>query len=94
MISMVVMISYDISSNRTRGKVHRFLKEFGLNTQKSIFECDLEPDAMKRIVRYLELVINPATDSVRIYRICAGCLRKVQISGLGIRLRQLDYLIV
>lgn len=91
---MVVLISYDVSSNRVRGRIHRFLKEFGLNTQKSIFECDLEPDALQRIVRYLESMINPATDSVRVYRICVGCLRKVRISGLGIRLRQLDYLIV
>lgn len=91
---MVVMISYDISSNRTRGRVHRFLREFGLNTQKSVFECDLEPDALKRIVKYLGTMINPATDSVRIYRICPGCLRKVQVSGLGIRLRQLDWLIL
>lgn len=91
---MIVLLTYDISSNRTRGRFHRFLKEFGLNTQKSVFECDLDPEGLDRIVTCAGVMINPATDSVRIYRICAGCLRKVRVSGRGIKLTQLEYMVV
>ena len=91
---MNVLITYDISSNKKRGKLHRFLKEFGLNTQKSVFECELDEAGLSRIISYCKAVINPGTDSVRMYRICAGCLRKVQISGLGIKITQLEYMIV
>lgn len=91
---MIILLTYDISSNRARGKFHRFLKEFGLNTQKSVFECDLDPEGIERIVSCARGFINPATDSVRIYRICAGCLRKVRVSGQGIKLTQLEYMIL
>lgn len=91
---MNVLISYDISSNKKRAKLHRFLKEFGLNTQKSVFECELDEEGLKRIVSYCRVLINPCTDSVRMYRICARCLRKVRISGLGIKITQLEFMIV
>jgi CRISPR-associated protein Cas2 len=91
---MIILLTYDISSNRARGRFHRFLKEFGLNTQKSVFECDLDPEGIERIVAYARRIINPGSDSVRLYRICAGCLRKVKISGRGIRIARLDYMIV
>lgn len=91
---MIILLTYDISSNKARSRFHRFLKEFGLNTQKSVFECDLDPEGIDCILAYARRIINPGRDSVRIYRICAGCLRKVTISGRGIRLTRLDYMIV
>jgi len=91
---MNVLISYDISSNKKRAKLHRFLKEFGLNTQKSVFECELDEEGLKKIVSYCRALINPCTDSVRMYRICVRCLRNVRISGLGIKITQLEFMIV
>lgn len=91
---MIVLVTYDISDNRTRGSFHKFLKEFGLNTQKSVFECELDGDGLRRLVATARLMINAATDSVRFYRVCAGCQRKVEISGLGLKITQLDYLII
>ncbi len=91
---MIVLLTYDISSNKTRGRFHRFLKEFGLNTQKSVFECDLDLEGLDRIVACARTIINPAKDSVRMYRICAGCLRKVRVSGRGIKLTQLEYMVL
>lgn len=92
--TMNVLVSYDISSNKKRSKLHRFLKEFGLNTQKSVFECELDEAGLSRIAAYCRALINPRTDSVRMYRICANCLRNVRISGLGIKITQLDFMIV
>lgn len=91
---MIVLISYDITSNRKRSHLHRFLKEFGLNTQKSVFECELDREGLDGIIGYCRKLIDPATDSVRFYKVCSRCLRKVRISGRGLRITQLDYMIV
>lgn len=91
---MIVLVTYDISKNRTRTRFHKFLKEFGLNTQKSVFECEIDGDGLKRLVAVAATLIDKDTDSVRFYRICAGCQRKVTISGLGLKVTQLDFLIV
>lgn len=91
---MHVLIAYDISDNKTRTRFHRFLKEFGLNTQKSVFECDLDRDGIVKIASFGRKMINPGTDSVRIYRICDTCRRKVRISGLGIKIMKLDFMII
>lgn len=91
---MNVLLSYDISSNKKRSKLHRYLKEFGLNTQKSVFECELDEEGLKMIIGFCRGLINPETDSVRMYRICSRCLRKVRISGLGVKITQLDFMII
>ena len=91
---MIVLVSYDISANKKRGEFHKFLKEFGLNTQKSVFECELDREGLAHIASFARKLIDPATDSVRMYRICAGCMRNVRISGQGVKVTQLDFMIV
>lgn len=90
---MLAVICYDISSNRQRARLHRVLKEYGLNTQKSIFECEVDRLALLEIVREAQQLINPETDSFRIYRICAQCQKQVVVSGLGLKVENLDFMI-
>lgn len=90
---MIVLVTYDISENRTRARLHKYLKEFGLNTQLSVFECDLDTQGLNRLAAKARELIDPDTDSVRFYRLCAGCQSKVMISGQGLKLTQLDFLI-
>ncbi|RLB72331.1 MAG: CRISPR-associated endonuclease Cas2 [Deltaproteobacteria bacterium] len=90
---MLAVICYDISSNKHRAKLHKFLKEYGLNTQKSIFECEVDLEALQAIVSEAQQRINPQTDSFRIYRICAQCQKRVVVSGLGIKVENLDFMI-
>jgi CRISPR-associated protein Cas2 len=70
------------------------MKEFGLNTQKSVFECDIDDVAIKRIRRYCKEELDLSSDSVRIYKICSRCTSKVELSGLGMKITQLDYMVV
>jgi CRISPR-associated protein Cas2 len=91
---MIVLLTYDISDNRTRARFHRYLREYGINSQKSVFECLLDPEGIKAVVSTAAQVIDPKTDSVRLYRICSRCMNRVMVSGLGIRITQLDYMIV
>ena len=49
---MIVLITYDITDPTRLRKLHGFLKEYGLNTQKSVFECGIDDVAIKAIRTY------------------------------------------
>ncbi len=91
---MISLITYDITDPKRLRKMHSFLKEYGLNTQKSVFECDIDNYALEVIRNFCREELDLNTDQVRIYRICSNCINKVTISGLGIKITQLDYTII
>jgi CRISPR-associated protein Cas2 len=91
---MITLITYDITEPKRLNNTRRFLKEFGLRTQKSVFECDIDDIALKRIRSYCKDNLDVAKDSVRIYKICNRCINKVIISGTGLKVTQMDYMIV
>ena len=91
---MIVLVTYDITDNKLRQRTHKFLKEFGLNTQKSVFECDIDREGIKQIRAYCRDNIDLNKDSVRIYKICSRCINNVIISGLGLKVTQLEYMVV
>ncbi len=91
---MITLVTYDITEPKRLNNLRHFLKEFGLRTQKSVFECDIDEIAIKRIRAYCKSNLDLSSDSVRIYKICSRCINKVIISGKGIKVTQLDYMIV
>lgn len=91
---MITLITYDITDPKRLNALRRFLKEFGLRTQKSVFECDIDEEAIRRIRSYCKERLDLAKDSVRIYRICSRCINRVILSGQGLKVTQLDYLVV
>ena len=91
---MITLITYDITDDKLRNRTHKFLKEFGMNTQKSVFECDIDKEAIKKIRTYCRDNLNLEKDSVRIYKICNRCINKVILSGRGLKITQLDYMVV
>ena len=80
---MFVMISYDIVEDKKRLKLMKFLKDYGDRVQKSVFECNLSPETYDQVKSGVEKIINKRKDRVRYYRICKGCVDKVEISGWG-----------
>ena len=91
---MISLITYDITDPKRLRKLHSFLKEYGLNTQKSVFECDIDDAALKVIRAYCRDNLDLETDQVRIYKICSRCINKVVISGLGLKITQLAYAVI
>jgi len=91
---MITLITYDITEPKRLTRLNKFLKEFGLNTQKSVFECGIDDRALKQIRAYCRDNLDIAADSVRIYKICNRCINKVVISGLGIKVTQYEYMII
>ena len=91
---MITLITYDITEPKKLNNLRKFLKEFGLRTQKSVFECDIDDEALQRIRAYCRDNLDIKKGSVRIYKICNRCINKVIISGTGLKVTQLDYMIV
>ena len=84
---MFVTISYDIPDDKRRTKVHKMLKSYGQWMQYSIFECaDLTDTQYAKLRSRLDRLIDPQTDSVRFYFLCACCQNKVErVGGEAVR---------
>ncbi len=80
---MFVLIAYDIPDTRRRTRVARILDDVGTRVQYSVFEGRMEETELAATVARLKRTIRPDEDKVRIYRICAGCLKMAQILGEG-----------
>jgi CRISPR-associated protein Cas2 len=75
------VISYDISDNRKRAKAANILKDYGWRVQKSVFECRLRPDTLNELLKRLEKIIEPETDSLLIYVLCKACVQQKAFRG-------------
>lgn len=78
---MVVVVSYDIVSDRRRAKVCDKLKDYGRHVQYSVFECDLDERRLAELATELVTLICPQTDSIRFYRLCRSCAGRVEVRG-------------
>ena len=83
---MDLLITYDVETTTTEGirrlrKVAKVCEGYGHRVQKSVFEvvCQ-EPDKL-RLVAQLQAIIDPASDSIRIYRLPAHSLDDVEHLG-------------
>lgn len=91
---MIALVTYDITHPRRLRRMHKFLKEFGIHTQLSVFECPVDEEGLKKIRAYCREELDLDEDSVRIYKICAGCLEKAEISGRGLKMTQYDFMVM
>ena len=91
-----LILTYDISSDRLRARVHNYLKNFGLNVQKSVFEILVAPLERKRVIRRLWQLMAKAepNDSIRIYQLCCYCEQTVSYLGAGIKITNLNWVVV
>jgi len=80
---MYILVSYDIVEDKTRNKVSKFLEDFGVRIQKSVFECDLNELQYSKMKKGVEKFIDKKADRVRYYPLCKQCIGRVVISGWG-----------
>jgi CRISPR-associated protein Cas2 len=80
---MFYIISYDVHEDKRRADVAKTLEGFGTRVQYSVFECLLTQDQFDVLIQRLRARIDPATDSIRAYRLCQGCLDEIVLEGRG-----------
>jgi CRISPR-associated protein Cas2 len=85
MSTLFYLIIYDLpdskAANRRRTKLHQMLTGYGTWTQYSVFECFLNAVKFAKLKVQIETLIKPAEDSVRIYVLDAGSVRKTITYG-------------
>ncbi|MEZ4529140.1 MAG: CRISPR-associated endonuclease Cas2 [Desulfobacterales bacterium] len=59
-----IVIAYDISRHKTRRMVHKILKSWPIDGQKSVHECWLEQMQAQELFIQLEQDIDAKTDSL------------------------------
>jgi len=82
---MIILVTYDITNNKNRAKVHKVLKDYGYPVQKSVFELMLNFDRLEELKRELEPLIRGKHDSIRFYQVCDSCQDRVMVLGVGKR---------
>ena len=76
-----VIVSYDISEDKRRTKIHKILKSYGQWVQYSVFECQLTNTQYAKLRSRLHKLIKPDTDSIRFYFLCGCCFPKIERIG-------------
>lgn len=75
------MIAYDISDDRARIKVAKLLEKYIDRVQKSVFEGNMRDADIEVLKGLLAVMIDPQTDSIRIYKLCSECKKKTEVIG-------------
>jgi CRISPR-associated protein Cas2 len=91
---MNTVIVYDITNNKTRTRLHKFLRELGIRSQRSVFECRIDSVEIREIRKYCLNNLDLTKDSLRIYRVCSRCMNKAILQGQGVKFSQLDWCII
>lgn len=91
---MITIVTYDITDPKRLKRLHKFLRELGIGTQKSVFECELDEIERRQIRHYCRDHLDLDSDSVRIYRVCSRCMAGAIVQGQGIKVTQLEYQLI
>lgn len=74
MTSVEVLVAYDVATDSLAGRrrlrqVAKACEGFGQRVQKSVFECIITDGELAMLQARLARVIDPSSDSLRIYRL-------------------------
>lgn len=83
---MQVLVTYDVSTvsdggTRRLRRVSKTCLDYGQRVQNSVFECLVDPGQLVVLRERLLGIIDPKTDSLRIYLLGADWNRRVEHHG-------------
>ena len=87
-------ISYDIPDDKRRLKIAKILLDYGLRVQYSVFEAELDGNALDRLRERIKAQVELAEDSVRIYPHCASCMTRIEIIRQGTVSQNPEFIII
>lgn len=76
--TVLVVVVYDVATDRSRRRLFQLLKQYGVPVQKSAFEARLTVRERESLLREAARLIDPATDRITLYPIAAP-----QEKGIG-----------
>jgi CRISPR-associated protein Cas2 len=92
-MSMLRVVTYDISDDNIRSKVSGILENYGFRVQYSVFECHLESEEFDQLRVEITGLVEEQ-DSIRWYSLCSWCADKITRQGKGELTGDGDYFMV
>lgn len=83
----MLIVSYDISNNKTRFAFSKFLEKYGRRLQYSVFELKNSPRILGIVLLEIEKKFMKRfenSDSILIFSLCEGCKKKVVRYGYAV----------
>jgi CRISPR-associated protein Cas2 len=77
------LAAYDITDDKRRAKVAKYMESIGERVQGSVFEVYLTPEELEKLVKKAGKMIKTSQDSLRIYQLCESCRGKIRAIGQG-----------
>lgn len=85
MTTLFYLIIYDLpdnkAANKRRTRLHKMLSGYGKWTQYSVFECFLTAVQFATLQTKIEKLVKPEQDSVRLYILDAGAIKRTITYG-------------
>jgi len=83
---MMVLISYDVSTNSKEGRkrlrmVAKTCENYGIRVQLSVFECNVDPAQWTLLKNRLLDIYKPEEDSLRFYYLGRNYKRRIEHFG-------------
>jgi len=75
------LISYDITDNNRRCRLHRFLRQFGNRVQYSVFEFYLTEKEFLYVQNEIKRIIDKKKDKIRLWQFCEICIKETFCMG-------------
>jgi len=87
---MRIVVVFDVSDDRKRAALSKLLLDHGSRVQKSVFEiADLSHADYLRLRSDAEGIVDRETDSLRYYRLCSACTKRIEHAGSGVGLLEI-----
>lgn len=88
------LICYDIVDNRRRSEIAHLLEGYGSRVQESLFEVYTDIPGMRRLSHKMETIMNPLTDTVRVYSLCGKDAGDRYFLGQTVSVQEFPYIII
>jgi CRISPR-associated protein Cas2 len=69
---MNYLVAYDITENKVRNRLSKYLSKYGVRLQKSVFIVSIQGHQRKGFVTGIEKITGKKGD-VALFRLCKGC---------------------
>lgn len=78
-----LVVAYDVTDDRARARLAKYLSGYFDRVQKSVFEGEIDDDKRARLAAEAARLIDQEQDTVRVYALCARCCAATEIVGTG-----------
>ena len=78
---MIIIVAYDIASDRRRTRLAAALEAWGYRLQESLFQLHVSPSDLTQVHAAITGIIDADDDVVHVYPLCSACVDRCTVHG-------------